>query len=184
MKKQILILPAIMFAVVAVFAFRALDKSGQPAPSALMNLPAPSIELEPIPRFAGPFDTGVPMGEVTLVNVFGSWCVFCLYEHPLLLQKKEQGLTILGIAWNEPPEASAQWLERHGNPYTMVGADQRGFAIAEFGVTGAPETFVLDKNGVIRFRYQGPITEKDWRRDFAPLIARLEKEEAAPAAAR
>lgn len=176
MKKQILVLPALLFGMVALFAYRGLSIDGTSLPSALIDKPAPSVELEPIPRHRGPFDPADLKGQVSLVNVWGSWCPNCHYEHPVFLKLREQGVLIYGLAWNDTPEAAAQWLERYGNPYEEVGLDQEGFAVAEFGVTGAPETYVIDKQGVIRHRVVGPVTEGLWRRDLEPLIRRLEAE--------
>lgn len=175
MKKQFLILPALAFAMVAVFAFRGLSINGQTMPSVLIGKPAPAITLEPVPGYPGPFNAAALEGQVSLVNVWGSWCTFCLYEHPLFLELAKEGVLIYGLAWNDTPEAAAQWLARYGNPYTEVGLDQEGFAIAEFGVTGAPETFVIDKEGIVRYRHVGPISEREWRRTIKPLIDDLER---------
>jgi cytochrome c biogenesis protein CcmG/thiol:disulfide interchange protein DsbE len=177
MKKQVFVLPLIMFAVIAVYAFRGLSIDGSSAPSALIGEPVPSFELEAVPNYPGPFGPETLSGEVTLVNVWGSWCIYCLYEHPVLLNMQSEGVKIYGIAWNDAPDDAAAWLERHGSPFAGVGLDQQGYTVAEFGVTGAPETFVIDKQGVVRFRYVGPISERDWEKILKPLIAKLEGEE-------
>lgn len=177
MKKQFLVLPAIVFGMVAMFAFRGLSINGQSMPSVLIGKPAPSITLEAIPGYSGPFDSAALQGQVSLVNVWGSWCVYCLYEHPVLLEMADQGVLIYGLAWNDTPEAASQWLDRHGSPFTQVGVDQDGFAIAEFGVTGAPETFIIDQQGIVRYRHVGPITEREWRRVLRPMIEELRQTE-------
>lgn len=177
MNRQLLVLPLLMFGVVAVFALRGVTSiDGTSMPSALIGKPAPEIALEAIPRHRGPFDSAVLTGQVSLVNVWGSWCVNCLIEHPVFLALKERGVLLYGLAWNDTPEAAAQWLERYGNPYEEVGLDQTGRSVAEFGVTGAPETFVIDKQGIVRHRHIGPVTERVWRRELGPLVARLEAE--------
>ncbi|MEM9840684.1 MAG: DsbE family thiol:disulfide interchange protein [Pseudomonadota bacterium] len=174
MDKRLLVLPLIIFGMVAVFAFQGVRTiDGTSMPSALLGKPAPALELEAIPRHRGPFDPSVLKGQVSLVNVWGSWCVNCLYEHPVFLALQQEGVLIYGLAWNDTPEAAAQWLERYGNPYDEVGLDQRGSEVAEFGVTGAPETFIVDKLGIVRHRHIGPVTKRVWRRDFEPLIAKL-----------
>ena len=179
MNRSLLVLPALVFAMVAVFALRGVSTiDGTSMPSALIGQAAPKLALEPIPRHRGPFDPSVLTGQVSLVNVWGSWCVNCLYEHPLFLALKDQGVMIYGLAWNDTPEAAAQWLERYGNPYEEVGLDQSGRSVAEFGVTGAPETFVIVRQGIIRHRHVGPVTENVWRRELGPLVARLEAEDA------
>ncbi|MFC3302830.1 DsbE family thiol:disulfide interchange protein [Parvularcula lutaonensis] len=176
MNKQLLIFPLIAFGMVAVFAFRGLSINGQAMPSVLIGLDAPAVELDKIPRYPGPFDPSEFEGEVTLVNVWGSWCVYCLYEHPVLLRMAEEGVQIYGLAWNDTPEAAAKWLDQHGSPFTAVGLDQTGRAVAEFGVTGAPETFILDKAGKVRYRHVGPITDREWQRRLKPLVRDLEAE--------
>lgn len=176
MNKQLLIFPLIAFGMVAVFAFRGLSINGQAMPSVLIGLDAPEVTLEEIPRYPGPFDPSAFEGEVALVNVWGSWCVYCLYEHPILLRMASEGVKIYGLAWNDTPEAAAQWLDRNGSPFTAVGLDQTGRAVAEFGVTGAPETFIIDTKGVVRYRHVGPISERDWTRTLKPMIRELEAE--------
>jgi len=176
MNRQLLILPAIIFGMVAVFAFRGLSIDGTSMPSAMLGKPAPQVKLEPLPRYNGPFDPSQLTGEVTLVNVWGSWCTYCTYEHPFLMELKERGVVIYGLDWNDTPEAGAAWLDRYGSPFEAVGLDQTGRAVAEFGVTGAPETFVIDKAGIIRHRHVGVLTEREWRREIEPLVRKLETE--------
>ncbi len=177
MKKQFFILPVIGFAMVAVFAWRGLSIDGTSMPSALLGQKAPDVTLEAVPGVRGPFNPADLTGQVSLVNVWGSWCVYCLYEHPVFLRlAREEGVLIYGLAWNDTPEDASRWLQRHGNPYEEVGLDQEGRAVAEFGVTGAPETFVLDRNGVIRHRFVGPVSEDTWRKTLKPLIEKLEAE--------
>lgn len=176
MNRQLLILPLIIFAMIAVFAFRGLSIDGTSMPSALIGQAAPQVALEAIPEHRGPFDPSTLKGQVSLVNVWGSWCVNCLYEHPLFLDLKDQGVLIYGLAWNDTPEDAAAWLKRYGNPYEAVGLDRSGRAVAEFGVTGAPETFVIDKQGLIRHRHVGAVSERAWNREILPLIRKLEAE--------
>ena len=85
-------------------------------------------------------------------------------------------MPIYGLDWNDTPEAGAEWLDRHGSPFRSVGLDQTGRAVAEFGVTGAPETFVIDKQGVVRHRHVGPISWREWNQVIRPLMEELEAE--------
>jgi cytochrome c biogenesis protein CcmG/thiol:disulfide interchange protein DsbE len=178
MRKQLFILPLVIVAMVAVFAWRGLSIDGTSMPSALLGKPAPEVALEEIPGYESPFDPAA-LGEVALVNVWGSWCVNCLFEHPLFLELSEQGVPIYGLAWNDTPEAAARWLDQHGNPYRAVGLDQTGRAVVEFGITGAPETFVIDADGIVRHRYIGAVSERDWERVLKPLMEELRQEAAA-----
>lgn len=174
MDKRLLVLPVLLFGVVAVFSMRGVSTiNGAALPSALIGKPAPELTLEAVPRHRGPFNPAVLKGQVSLVNVWGSWCVNCLYEHPTFLRLKQEGVLIYGLAWNDTPEAAAQWLERYGNPYEQVGLDQEGGSVALFGVTGAPETFLVDKTGTIRMRIVGAVTEDVWRDQLGPAYTKL-----------
>lgn len=176
MNKQLLLFPAIAFGFVVVFALRGLSIDGTAAPSVLVGKPAPQITLEAIPRYGEPFSAEDLEGEVTLVNIWGSWCVNCLYEHEVLIAMQDAGVKIYGLAWNDTPEAAAIWLDRYGSPFEAVGLDQEGFDVAEFGVTGAPETFVIDASGTIRTRFIGALTMHQWEQEIRPMIEELRRE--------
>jgi len=174
MNKKLLILPALLFGVVAVFSLRGVSTiDGASLPSALIDRPAPDVTLEAVPQHRGPFNPAVLKGQVSLVNIWGSWCVNCQYEHPTFLRLKDEGVLIYGLAWNDTPDAAAQWLQRYGNPYEEVGLDQEGRAVAEFGVTGAPETFLVDKKGMIRMRIVGAVTDQVWKNELGPAYRAL-----------
>lgn len=135
--------------------------------TSLPEIHLPSLEKE------GEFLTHNDIkGSYALVNVFASWCVSCLIEHPLLLKIKASrpNIRIIGIAWNDPPEATRQWLKKHGNPYHKIGIDQEGTAIFDLGVSGAPETFIVDPKGIILGHYKGPMTEQGWNEHVAPIL--------------
>ena len=177
-KLLIRILPLAVFALVVVGLGVGLtrDPSGLSA-DVLLDTDAPEFELPPITGREEGLVTADLKGQVSLVNIFGSWCVACVYEHPVLVQIAEQGgPPIYGVAWNDAPDATARWLDRLGDPYTKVGSDAEGRVAIDFGVTGAPETYVIDPDGVIRYKHIGPITPQDWRRVFRPLITQLETE--------
>lgn len=178
MNKQWLIFPVIAFGFVAVFALRGLAIDGTAAPSVLVGKPAPSLTLEAIPRYGEPFDPAALKGEVVLVNIWGSWCANCVYEHPVLLAMQDAGVKIYGLAWNDTPDAAAIWLDRYGSPFEAVGLDQQGFGVVEFGVTGAPETFIIDASGTIRTRFIGVLTMRQWEQEIRPMIDELRREAA------
>lgn len=128
-------------------------------PSALIGQPAPDVALPPLDP-AGP---GLPAGALAtgrplLLNFFASWCMPCLVEHPSLLALRREGLPLWGIAYKDKPEAARAFLARHGSPYARVALDEPGRAGIDWGVTGVPETFLIDGTGVIRWRYPGPLT--------------------------
>jgi cytochrome c biogenesis protein CcmG/thiol:disulfide interchange protein DsbE len=111
-----------------------------------------------------------------LLNVFASWCVACREEHPMLMRLKAKGVAIQGLDWKDEAADGAQWLTDRGDPYGLVGNDRTGRAGIDLGVSGVPETFVIDRRGRIRYRHVGAITPQAWDQTLAPLLARLRAE--------
>lgn len=175
---QALVPVVIVALLVGVFAKRLADVGGGNDPSllptVLLDTPVPEIDLPPLPEREPGLKTDDLQGEVSLVNIWGSWCIACLSEHPLLMRVSESDdVPIHGIAWRDEPKASVRWLGRHGDPYAHIGQDPVSEAAIAFGVTGAPETFVVDAEGIIRYKHIGPISEEDWQMTIAPLIEEL-----------
>jgi cytochrome c biogenesis protein CcmG/thiol:disulfide interchange protein DsbE len=171
--------------LVVIFGKRLLDveQGADPhlLPSVLLNTPAPSFSLAALPGRASdttaPFTTADLKGQVSLLNVWGSWCIACLEEHPNLVAiAKQEGVVIQGIDWRDTPERGAAWLRDHGDPYAHVGQDPDSATAIDLGVTGAPETFVVDAAGIIRYKQIGPITPEVWHDTLQPLIANLQKQ--------
>lgn len=178
MNRLVFILPLTAFVALLAYFAIGLQRDPSAIPSVLIDKPAPQFDL---PAIEGR-DTGLSTedfkGEVSLVNFFGSWCVSCRIEHPLLMQLSQAGeIPIYGIDWKDPPGAGTAWLERHGDPYTKIGDDADGRVAIDFGITGAPETFIIDRNARIRYKYAGPITPQIWEEDLAPIIQQLRNEE-------
>ncbi|MGE5546603.1 MAG: DsbE family thiol:disulfide interchange protein [Solirubrobacterales bacterium] len=179
MRRLAYALPILVLAVLAFFFLRGLGMNPRDLPSVLIDKPVPEMALAPLPG-RGP-DTGLATadlkGKVTLVNIFGSWCIACVQEHPTLLWiKQNKGVAIHGIDWRDDPAEGAKWLKKNGDPYDRVGADPApGRTAVDFGVTGAPETFVVDKAGVIRYKHIGPITPSVWENVLSPIIRELDK---------
>ena len=114
-------------------------------------------------------------GQVWLLNVWGSWCSGCKVEHPLLNDLARQNVApIVGFAWKDAPQASKDWLARLGDPYTINVSDREGKAAIDWGVYGAPETFVIDKQGVVRDKHIGPLTRDALEQQLIPLILKLQ----------
>lgn len=179
MRRLLYVLPLVGFlALAAVFKW-GLNHDPRLLPSTLIDRPVPEMNLAPLP--GRPADSGLSnadlKGRVSLVNIFGSWCIACVQEHPYLMQLKKAGIVpIHGIDWRDDPAEGAKWLQKYGDPYERVGADPApGRAAIDFGVTGAPETFIVDKNGVIRYKHIGPITPEAWQSTFLPIIQELNK---------
>jgi len=175
MRKLVYIVPAVVFVVLVGFFAVGLTKDPRHIPSVLIDRPVPDFALEPLPGRGRPLTAEALKGEVSLVNIFGSWCVACQVEHPVLMElTARDAVPIHGIDWREEdPMDGVRWLERHGDPYQMVGLDPDSRVALDFGVTGAPETFVVDADGVIRYKHVGPVTMEVWETTLAPLIEEL-----------
>ncbi len=173
------IAPLALFLVLAGYFAVGLTKDPKKLPNMLQGKPVPAFDLPPIQgRGAKGFASTDLPGQVSLVNIFGSWCVACRVEHPFLMEIKAKGwVPIHGIDWREEdPAAGPAWLKRYGDPYTLVGDDPRSKAAIAFGVTGAPETFLVDAKGVIRYKHIGPLTPEVWKDVVGPLIEKLRKQ--------
>jgi cytochrome c biogenesis protein CcmG/thiol:disulfide interchange protein DsbE len=117
-------------------------------------------------------------GRVSLLNIFASWCITCRVEHPVLVKLTEQKrVAIYGLAWKDKPDELKAWLDELGNPYLAIADDAKGRTAIDLGVTGAPETYVIDKKGRIRFKQVGAIDDYVWRTTIEPLVRHLEAEE-------
>ena len=115
-------------------------------------------------------------GQPMLLNVFASWCATCHIEHPLLLQLKAEGITVEGLDWKDEAADGARYLSENGDPYTLAGNDRTGRAGIDLGVAAAPESFVVDRHGRVRYKQVGVITPDDWERKIKPLMDRLRAE--------
>jgi len=169
------VLPLAAFLILAVYFWIGLGKDPHQIPSVLIDQSVPPFDLPPIKGHERGFNSEDLLGQVSLVNIFGSWCVACRVEHPFLMRIKQEGLVpIYGIDWREKDrDAGPAWLARHGDPYTLVGDDPESKAAIAFGVTGAPETFIVDEAGVIRYKQTGPITPDIWEETLWPIVQDL-----------
>lgn len=169
-------LPLVGFLVLAIYFAIGLTRDPSKLDTdVLINQPMGGFDLVAVKGRDDVLSPEDVKGEVSLVNFFGSWCVACLQEHPLLMRlKEENAIPIYGVDWDEKhPDDVVRWLARHGDPYTKIGVDETGSTIIDWGITGAPETFVVDKNGVIRYKHLGPITPQSWEQTLLPLIQEL-----------
>ena len=162
-----------LVALVAVFALN-MDRDPSLVRSVLIDKPAPIFTLPAVAGLPVPgFDTAKLQGQVTVVNVFASWCIPCRDEHPVLeALKQKTGVALYGINQKDAPNNATAFLAQLGNPYDAVGADVDGRASIDWGVYGVPETFVVDAKGVIRFKHTGPLAMADIDREIIPAIAR------------
>ena len=166
------LLPLALFGALTVFLAIGLTRDPTQLPSQLLDRPVPDFALRTLD--GAPVTQESLAGEAALVNVFGSWCTACLYEHPLLM-RESGAVRLVGINWRDDPEKARAWLARHGDPYDLIIADPESRLAIDLGVAGAPETFVIDREGRIRYKHSGPISELDWSQTLAPLLAELSR---------
>lgn len=173
MKRALLLaLPLIaLAALIAVFAFT-IDRDPSLVRSALIDKPAPQFSLAAVEGLSVPgFDNAALEGQVTVVNVFASWCVPCRDEHPVLTALKAQtGVALFGINQKDAPENVKAFLDELGNPYDAIGADSDGRVSIDWGVYGVPETFVVDARGIITFKHVGPLSPRSVEKELLPAL--------------
>lgn len=180
LRRLLPLLPVTLFLVLAgFFAYRLLliDKGNTPnlLPSVMIGKPVPDFSLPSL--FDGKAAvTSVDLkGKVTLVNIFASWCVPCRAEHPFLLDVKKAGITIVGIDYKDKPDEARQWIEKMGNPYDTIASDREGRVAIDFGTYGVPESYLIDKQGIIRFKQTGVLTPAEIESTLLPLAKELER---------
>ena len=168
------LLPLLLFlALSGVFLVQLISgKDTSVVPSALIGRPAPQTDLPPLEGMNLPgLSSEAFSGRVTLVNVWGSWCLPCRQEHPLLMQlATNERVVIAGLNYKDKPENARRFLGDLGNPYDAIGVDQNGRAAIDWGVYGVPETFLVGPDGTIRYKHVGPFTPESIRESLMPEI--------------
>jgi len=173
MRRIVFLLPILIVAVLVAAFWRGLDPNRDPSalPSALVGKAAPAVDLPGLAEGAPRLDLAAFKGKLVAVNFFASWCLPCRAEHPFLKQlSAEFGVPVIGIAWKDKSEASRAFLAELGDPYAATGADESGRTGIDFGITGVPETFLVDGNGIVRYRLAGPVTPDGLKDVLAPAI--------------
>ncbi len=175
MMKKRFALPLLVFGVVVAFMAAGLTLNPREVPSPLIGKPAPAFSL---PLLDAPGRSLSPQdlrGKVWLLNVWASWCVACRLEHPLVLEAARSGVVpIYGLNYKDKPADAREWLARFGNPYVSSLSDAEGLVGIDFGVYGVPETFVIDKQGIVRHKIIGPLTPETLRDTVVPLVRKLD----------
>lgn len=173
--RPVLLVPLAFAAIVVVLGF-GLTLNPREIPSPLIGKPVPRFELPPVRGRTLGLTTSDLKGEVSIVNVFASWCVACKEEHPVFMQMQRERLVLIhGLNYKDRPEDAQKWLDDMGDPYSRTGADIDGRVAIEWGVYGVPETFVIDREGRIAYKYIGPVTPKLLDETLRPLIGRLSR---------
>jgi len=169
------ILPFVIFMIVAIFLFVGLGLNPHEVPSPLVGKPAPAFSLPQLHEPDKQFSLQDMKGKVWLFNVWASWCTACEYEHPLFMELSRRNLVPLyGMDYKDKREDGMAWLQQHGNPYTLVVSDAEGRVGIDYGVYGVPETYLIDKQGVIQYKHIGVVTEKDLSEKILPLVKELQ----------
>ena len=176
MKSLRFALPLALFAALVFFLWRGLSLDPHEVPSPLIGKPAPAFALAQLDDAAPTLRRDDMLGKVWVLNVWASWCTACREEHALLLAFSGAGIVpIVGLDYKDTqPEAQA-WLARFGNPYTATAFDGDGRVGIDFGVYGVPETFVIDRRGVVRFKQVGPLTPQVLEQRILPLLKELSR---------
>ena len=179
---RLLLIPLILFLGLAAVLMVQLRSGRDPheIPSPFINKPAPGFQLKQLQDPTRTFSTEEMRGKVWLLNFWGTWCPACREEHPLLVQFAKTGaVPIYGVDYKYGADSkderapALQLLAEEGNPYTVTAYDPEGRLSIDYGVYGAPETFLIDRNGIIRYKQIGPITEEVWNKEILPRVAAL-----------
>ena len=175
-RRLLVALPVTGFAlIVGTFAL-GLNRDPKILPSTLIGHKVPQFSLPPVKGRTLGLASDNLVGEVSLVNVFASWCVVCRAEHPLFMRlAKAKTVPLHGLNYKDAPDDAAQWLNTMGDPYTRTGADLDGRVAIDFGVYGVPETFVVGADGVIAYKHIGAVTEEALAETILPLVERLRR---------
>ena len=171
------LIPLGLFLVLVVFLAIGLGRDPREVPSPLINKAAPTFRLPQLKDPSKTFSAEDMRGKVWVLNVWASWCVSCRDEHPLLLEYAKSGaVPIYGLNWKDRREDALAWLNELGDPYVVNAADLDGRVAIDYGVYGAPETYLIDQGGVIRHKHVGPVTREVWKDEFMPLVQQLNRE--------
>jgi cytochrome c biogenesis protein CcmG, thiol:disulfide interchange protein DsbE len=170
------ILPLVLFLALAVFLFLGFNHTSD-VPSPFIGKPAPAFSLPQLQDPAKTFSPADMKGKVWLFNLWASWCESCRDEYPILLDMARQNLVpIVGLDYKDKAADAKAWLDKAGNPYQLNVSDVEGRVGIDYGVTGVPETYVIDKHGIIRYKEIGPVDPINLKEKILPLVTQLEQE--------
>ena len=177
MKALRYLVPLAIFLILVAFLGVGLTRDPREVPSPLVGKPAPAFDLERLHETGKRLSTADLKGQVWLLNVWASWCISCRDEHPLLIEYARSGaVPIYGLNYKDKPEDALAWLGELGDPYVLSVSDLDGRIGIDYGVYGAPETYLIDQQGVIRFKQIGPVTPDIWTKSILPLVQELNRQ--------
>jgi len=171
------LIPLAIFLVLVVFLAIGLTRNPQELPSALIDKPAPTFRLPQLKQPDKTFSAEDMRGKVWMLNVWASWCVACRDEHPFLFEYQKSGaVPIYGLNYKDRPEDALGWLSELGDPYLLSAVDLDGRVAIDYGVYGAPESYIIDKSGTIRLKHVGPVMPDVWEKKILPLVQELNRQ--------
>lgn len=174
MQRLKLFIPLVVFALLALLFWRGLSLDPNAMPSALLNKPVPEFQLPSLEDPQVMVSRDIFQGQVSLLNVWATWCPPCYDEHPYLVKLSQEGVRIIGVNYKDKVEDSQRWLNDLGNPYEVTIQDADGRLGVDLGVSGWPETYVVDAKGLIRYKHVGVVDDKAWREQLEPLVKSLQ----------
>lgn len=175
-RQIVFIFPLLLFSILMVFLWKGLRLDPHKLPSALLNKPVPQFQLTTVQNEDQFFTDKNLRGQVVLLNVWATWCESCQEEHPELMEiARDYRVTIYGLDYKDTRASAKTFLQQYGNPYTLVGFDGDGDVAIDWGVYGTPETFIIDKSGIIRYKYIGPLTDDVWVNNLLPIVKSLQE---------
>ena len=165
------LIPLVVFSGVLVLFYVSLGRDKQTLPSPFIGKQAPSITMPSLSDGEVKFTNATYAGKPWVLNVWGTWCPGCMQEHPALLKIAERGeVPLVGMNWNDDPARAALYLKRKGNPFEFTGIDPDGSLAIDWGVYGAPETFLIGADGKVLYKHISPLTMEVWEKEFLPRI--------------
>ncbi|MCL5272919.1 MAG: DsbE family thiol:disulfide interchange protein [Gammaproteobacteria bacterium] len=169
------LVPVTLFLLLSFFLWRGLSLDPHKLPSVQLGKSLPDFTLPQLQNPEAVFSSSTLRQQVVLLNVWASWCEACVDEQVFMMQLAREGIPIYGLNYKDKSSDALQWLAQWGNPYKLIGQDTHGKVAIDLGVYGAPETFVIDKQGIIRYRHVGIMTQDAWIKEIAPLMKQLEQ---------
>lgn len=167
-------IPFLVFVLLVLFFWKGLGTDPRLVPSALINQPMPSFSLPTLDNPQQKLDRGLFVGQVSVLHAWASWCSTCQSEHPFWVDiAKTHSVKLYGLLYKDARFSAQAWLKNHQNPYQQIIDDESGRLGMDLGMSGVPETFLIDSEGVVRYKLSGPIDKRIWSQEFVPRIQLL-----------
>ncbi|TNE76060.1 MAG: DsbE family thiol:disulfide interchange protein [Gammaproteobacteria bacterium] len=174
MSRLKLFIPLLVFIVLAIFLLNGLERDPNAMPSALIDRPVPAFSLPVLGDEQRVESEALFQGRPALLNVWATWCISCRVEHPYLNKLSKQGVRIVGLNYKDDSAEAMKWLDEKGDPYELSVVDARGRLGLDLGVFGAPETYVVDASGTIRYKHVGVVDDRVWQQKILPIWQQLQ----------